>query len=103
RNGMKRPTEFAGVHIVSAHITGRSRQGFRIASSHDDQVFVDNSRAGQGNRLFFRVASQIPAKIDSSILTKGGNGLADSCVQRVKEIHDSDEDSPVFPAGPISQ
>src|SRR5690349_4438613 len=80
RNGVKRPTEFAGAHIVGAHITGRSRQSFGIASSHDDQVFVHNPRAGQGDRLLLRVASQISAKVNSSVLAKSKNGLASSGV-----------------------
>src|SRR6266446_8450681 len=101
RNGVKRPTKFAGTRIVGAHVTGRSRQSFGIASSHDDQVLVHNPRAGQGDRLLLGVAPQVFAKIDSSILAKGRNGLAGGSVQRVNEIHDSGEDSFVFSAGPI--
>src|SRR6266478_3363988 len=44
RNCAKRPTEFAGAHIVGAHITGRSPQGFGIAPSHDDRAGLQTAR-----------------------------------------------------------
>src|SRR5258708_33326858 len=67
RDCVKRPTEFGVAHIVGAHSTGRSRQGFGIAASADDQVFVHNSRAGQRDRLLLGIVTRIPAQVDSSI------------------------------------
>ena len=45
-NGVERPAQFAGANVISADVAGRGRQSFRIASTHNKQVFVDHSGAG---------------------------------------------------------
>src|SRR5258708_1120504 len=102
-NRMKGPAELPGAHIRGVDIWRRRRQRLGIASSHDDQVLVDNARAGQRNRLLLRVASKISAQIDSPIFAKGRNWLTRSGVQRVKEVHYARQNPLIFPAGPISQ
>src|SRR5258708_4406966 len=57
RNGVKGPAQFSGAHVVGAHIARRRRQRFGITPSHDDQVFVDNARAGQRDRLLLWLAA----------------------------------------------
>src|SRR5260370_13529734 len=102
-NSMKGPAQLAGAHVIRPHVARRSRQSLGIASSHDDQILVDNARASQRNRLLLRLASKISAEIDAPILAKGGNWLAGSGVQRVKEVHHACKNPLIFPACPISQ
>src|SRR5260370_42475655 len=69
RNGVEGPAKLAGAHIVGADVAWRSGQSFGIASADDDQVFVDDARAGQTSPLPFGTASQVSPQIYPSSLS----------------------------------
>src|SRR5260370_14749304 len=76
RNSMECPAKFSGAHVVSSNVTRGSRQGFGIASAHDDQVFLDNAGARQAEGLLLRVPSQVPAAHDLSFSCNSSDGLS---------------------------
>ena len=59
---MKRPAQFSGSHVESANISRRGRRGFRIAAADDQQIPVNDPRAGEIDRLRSdRFATQVLA------------------------------------------
>src|SRR5713101_1687967 len=77
RNGMKRPAKFAGADVEGANIARRSGKCFWIASTDDDQVFEDDSGAGENDGVGAgRFAAEIFAEINAAGVAKIRDGFA---------------------------
>ena len=62
RNGMERPAQFPGPHIVGANVARRRGKSLGVAATDNRQIFVHDSRARHINRLRGRwTAVQISA------------------------------------------
>src|SRR6266404_1671270 len=90
------PAKFACTDIVGADIARRRREGFRITTSHDENVFVNYRGTGQRNRYRCGIAAQVFAKIDATMIAEALNRLASIGVQHVDKVHHSDDDATVF-------
>ena len=62
RDGVKRPAQGAGAHVVRADVAGRRRQSLADAAADDHQVLVDDTRARQPDALRLRIAAEMLAK-----------------------------------------
>ena len=51
RDGVKRPAQFAGANVVGANVPGWRGKSFGISPADDGEVLVDDSGAGEINRL----------------------------------------------------
>src|SRR4051812_3057382 len=77
------------MYVIRSDVTRRSRKGLRSTEPDDDQVFVNNSRRGQGDIVLLIVTAQSLAKVDHAALAKARNGLAGSGIQGVQIVHDA--------------
>ncbi len=103
RDSVERPGKFAGADVVGADIAGGRGQSLRIAATDDEEVFVNNSRAGQRDGLGFGIASQIFAQIDAAVFAEGWDWLSSVGVEGVHRIHHAGEDAFFFSVGPVGQ
>src|ERR1019366_8729139 len=100
-NGMKAPAQFSCAHVKGAHIAWRSRMSLRIAPADDDQVFVDDARCGQRDRLLFKISAELLAQVDTARLAERSDRLARLFVKAIEKIHHPGEDAAVLSIGPI--
>ncbi len=104
RDGVKRPAQLAGSNIVGANVAGRRRESFGVASTEDHQVLVNDAGAGEIHRLgSSRRTAEIFTQVDAACISKRRDRFARGGVQSVDEVHDADEDAPVFAVGPVGQ
>src|ERR1700730_14313119 len=97
RNGMKRPAQLSGAHIERPDIARRRRVGFRIASTDDQQILVDDAWTGQVNRLRSdREAVEIFPQVNPAMVPEADNGPTRHRIQGVNQVHHPDQDSLVF-------
>ena len=100
RNGVKRPAGLARPRVEGANIAGRRGKRFGVAPANDEQIFVDNGRAGERNERSGVVAAEIFAQVDAPVLAEPWNGFAGGCIQRVNKVHHADKDALVSSVGP---
>src|SRR5581483_8513119 len=103
RNGMEAPAQLPAANVISSDITRSGRQGFRIASANDEQAFVDDWRAGEGDRHGGRIAPEILAQVDAALIAEAGNRLSGIGIQFVNKVHDAADDASVVPMLPVRQ
>src|SRR5262249_42424229 len=105
RNGVEGPAELAGANVVGANVAGGRGQSFRVAPANDDEVFVDDTGAGESNPGRRERTAKIFAQVDAAGGAERGNGFAGGGVERIEKIHHADEDALVGGswAGPESQ
>src|SRR5260370_26302575 len=66
-NGVKRPSQLAGSNVIRANVAGRRGESLRIAAAEDHQILVNDTRAGQIDRLRSGgFAAQIFAEVDAA-------------------------------------
>src|SRR5581483_10160309 len=97
RNGMEAPAQLPAANVISSDITRSGRQGFRIASANDEQVFVDDWRAGEGDRHGGRIAPEILAQVDAALIAEAGNRLSGIGIQFVNKVPAAADDASVVP------
>src|SRR5262249_29213256 len=104
RNRMKRPAQPARSNIKSSNVAGRRGKRFRIAATRNEEIFVDENRARQKNRLRFHWFSvEIFTKIDASSAAKTGDWLARHGIKRIHKVHYANENSRRLSVTPIRQ
>ncbi len=74
---------------------------FRIAAADDDQIFVDDPRTGQRDRLNAVISPESFPKIDAAAFAEALDWPARSRIQSVKEVHDAREHAALVSVGPI--
>ena len=93
RNGAEGPAEFAGARVKSADVAWRRWERLGVAAADDEEIVVDDRRAGERDEGLGVVAAEIFAEIDAAVLAECLDGFAGGSVQRVNEVHYADEDS----------
>src|ERR1700756_2710980 len=84
---MESPSKLAGMHVVSADIPRRRRVRLWITAPNDDQVFVDDARRSERNRLRLKVAPKILAQIDAARLAKRWDRMARFRIEAIETVH----------------
>src|SRR5262249_34238534 len=104
RNRMKSPAQLARSNIKGSNIAGRRGKRFRIAAPCNEEIFVDENRARQKNRLRFHgFATEIFTKIDAPSAAKSSDGFARHRIKRIHKIHYANENSRRLSVAPIRQ
>src|ERR1700730_11435878 len=69
RDGMKRPTQLSGSHIIGANVAGRCRERLGIPATKYHQVLIDDAWASQVDGLRCdRLPAQIFPEVDSPVV-----------------------------------
>ena len=97
RNGVKCPAQFSRARIVSAYVPRRIWLDFRHAAANNQHVFVDDSRRGHRDPVFY-FPSQVLAQIQMPISTERLDGLSSVGIQRVQILPRRYKNPPVFVA-----
>ena len=84
RNGVEHPALLAGVHVKGADVAGRGRRAFRGAKAHHDHVAPDQAGPGQRHADLGGIAVQPFAQVDAPAVTKAGQRLSGSRVERIE-------------------
>jgi hypothetical protein len=99
RDGMEGPAEGAGANVEGADVAGRRGMGFGVASSDDDEVFVNEAGSGESDGLLIVRFAQAFAEIDAAVVAEGGNGATGPRVESVEVVEDAGEDAAVVVVG----
>ena len=100
---MERPDELAGADVVGANIAGRRRQRFRIAAAHDQEIFVDNSRAGERDGWFSGSRPRSLRRSMRPFSPKVEIGFPVSGIERINRIHYAGQDAFFLAIAPVGQ
>ena len=86
-NGVEAPAQFSRAHVIGANIARKGGQGLRLTATDNEEVFVNDRRAGQRNGTSGHIAPQTLAQINTAAVAEGWDRLPGICVQFVNEIH----------------
>ena len=101
RDGVKRPAERAGSHVIGADVAGRRGQALGRAAADDIERLVDDAGAREGDALLIRIAAEIGVEIDAPVAPEAGDRQPGRSIEGVDVAAEAGQDPAIAAVGPV--